>query len=687
METLWDLPALAAKAKFASKVDLAKAFWQVGVTPALSELLGCRGPDQQIYLWHCLPFGLSHSPRIFTSITSSFCKAWRHAGITVLVYADDIFILAETLEEHARAVRMVIDDLVAAGVRISCAKAFIQPYTCIDFLGLTVHLDGIKAFSIPAKKAQSIIKDASDLLMAEHVQRRRLLSLLGRLAFAGVACPFISAFRIALVGAASSGVEPSNMSELIKLDQSSKSELEFWSAPLKCRALILDRIWPWFKFAKTRLYAKHMAPDSILPSFDVWGDASDFGAGFNGDTQLSLPTSELLPSAIAGIPIADTSSTARELWVILRLLQLSHVPNGSTLRVFSDNTGAVANANGSSVCSATAPVVRELFFEMLQRNITLYAQWLPRDALADVDACSRNFNSLSHSILPTDSYLRMWSSLNITVPEIELFSCSANRVTGATFFCSHNLEPDSLGDAFSINPARFTSMWAYPPFALTRPLLQWLAHHREELPPTGLCVPDSDFVRAAIQAMHGQVLATVPQILLPPPLFKRSLPSPTTLLFAVLLPLRSAVSRRTRIIPCISPTFSLRYDTSCILAFRHRAPSIAMSLSGQTIAQLEALLAMHSNRACVRLRTKDQKAFLLYDVSHDNTSGLKAALLKHSSSRRLLLLHTLDVDARALIASLGPSLHVIVHKITEASAQEPVPQPVVPAKDNFGSTN
>ena len=661
METLWDLPALAARAKFASKIDLAKAFWQVGVTPALADLLGCSGPDERIYRWHCLPFGLSHSPRIFTSITSTFCRAWRHAGITVLVYADDILILAESLAEHARATCLVVNDLIAAGVRISGTKAFLQPYTCLDFLGMTVHLEGSKSFSVPEKKADTIVQDAATILMAGHTQRRCLLSLLGRLTYASVACPFIPAFRVALVDAASSGTDYANMSEHIQLESAALEELKFWSDPTKGRALILDRVWPWFNFAKTRLYAKHSAPTSLFPSFSVWGDASDYGAGFNGDGQLSLPSSEILPAEIAGIPIAQTSSTARELWVILRLLQLSSIPNGSTLRVFSDNTGAVASANGSSVCKATAPVVRALFYEMLQRDIILYAQWLPREQLTDVDALSRDFNDLSHAILPASSYKRVWAAMRVKGPEIEMFSCLANRATGAIFTCSNTLEPNTVGDAFGIDPTRFTSVWAYPPFALSRTLLQWLAYHRDNLPPTGLCIPDTDFARAALRTIHGEIMTEPSQIVLPPPLFNRALSSSTRLLFATLLPLPSSTSRRTRIIPC--PKLHT-IDAPCIFAFTKQAPLAAAELCGRTASQLADLMVLHGDRQVVTLRAEHCIAPILLcwgEASRERTASLRAELLQHAPSHRILLIHSRDIDARAFIFSLGPSLHVLVH--------------------------
>jgi hypothetical protein len=193
LETLADLPALAHNCRFAAKLDLQSAYWQYGVDEPLSLFLGTSLPAEprRLMRWRCLPFGLSVAPFAFASLTHAFVNAWRACGLVVSAYLDDIIILGTSWSEHVEAVNIVVEDLVSAGLRISPTKAYVLPYTRLDFLGLTICLDSA-AFAIPTAYTDRIVASARKLWETPEgiVTVRDVQVFLGRVAFASVAIPY-----------------------------------------------------------------------------------------------------------------------------------------------------------------------------------------------------------------------------------------------------------------------------------------------------------------------------------------------------------------------------------------------------------------------------------------------------------------------------------------------------------------
>ena len=50
----------------------------------------------QTYQFNCLPFGLSCAPWVFTKIIKPVATTLRNIGIRLIVYIDDMLIMAET---------------------------------------------------------------------------------------------------------------------------------------------------------------------------------------------------------------------------------------------------------------------------------------------------------------------------------------------------------------------------------------------------------------------------------------------------------------------------------------------------------------------------------------------------------------------------------------------------------------
>jgi transposase InsO family protein len=117
------------KAKVFTLIDLQAAFWQVGVDDESARLLTFATPWGR-YQYNRLPFGISIAPEIFHKAVVDLLQ-----GIPgVVVYVDDIFIYAETDEEHDERYEEVKRRLDLGGFTWNPAKCHVRKNS-VKFLG------------------------------------------------------------------------------------------------------------------------------------------------------------------------------------------------------------------------------------------------------------------------------------------------------------------------------------------------------------------------------------------------------------------------------------------------------------------------------------------------------------------------------------------------------------------------
>jgi hypothetical protein len=513
LETLADIPALAARCAFASKIDLKSAYWQVPVSESLSSFLGTSSPHapETQFCWRCLPFGLSVAPFAFAALSGAMVRAWRAKGIIVCAYLDDFLVLGRTLLEHAASVKVVVDDLLAAGFRISSSKAFILPYTTLDFLGMTLDFTA-KAFRIPQSYADKLTLGAQRLLdgLPRPVPARWIREFVGRIAFASTTVPWLTFFRACLTAALSGSPPPSR----VTLTEEAVEELSWWTT--EAPRLIYGRSWSWRSIAHTKLFVSRGC--SPMPCFILHSDASDSGIGMKlaSGQLVSEPLPEFLPPS--------SPSTARELYAITRLVEREAFAKGTVVRVVTDSQGAARTALGATVAPSTAKIARRLFMAALQREVVVQVEWAPRHELEAVDAASRwDAVDGAHARLPItvveEIVQRAWGPR--AAIDMELFTAPNNRVspTDASFATRYPY-PGSVGDG--LDPAlweRARFGWAYPPFSLTRPVLRLATQLR---PSVILILRDSPLARTTLMDWKCIAIAQSP---LAPPSFRRNMTS------------------------------------------------------------------------------------------------------------------------------------------------------------------
>ena len=95
---------------------------------------------------------------------------------------DDLLVLGTTPEEVRRSVKLLITELLDAGITPNLPKSHLTPTQEIPYLGFTLQLlhDGAW-LACPTEKRGQVRRDLARLLRSPTVTPRRLASVLGRL--------------------------------------------------------------------------------------------------------------------------------------------------------------------------------------------------------------------------------------------------------------------------------------------------------------------------------------------------------------------------------------------------------------------------------------------------------------------------------------------------------------------------
>ena len=119
-------------AKYVSKFDLLKGYWQVPLSKRAQEVCSFITPSG-LYAYTVMPFGLRNAPatfqRLMNRVVSGLCGC--------AVYLDDVVIYSDTWEEHLVRMTALLDRLAWARLTINLAKCEFARAT-VTYLGKVV---------------------------------------------------------------------------------------------------------------------------------------------------------------------------------------------------------------------------------------------------------------------------------------------------------------------------------------------------------------------------------------------------------------------------------------------------------------------------------------------------------------------------------------------------------------------
>ena len=151
------------------------------------------------YQWKILPFGIATAPKVFVALTKPFLFLCCCKGFHIVIYLDDILVLAHSKQAGKRAHSFLCSLLVHFGLHINFSKSDLHLTQTFCFLGLCWDTVCMSVSLLP-DKLDGIEQPALSLLQNEHVTVYQIMSILGKANFGPVAIPTssncVGSFRV-----------------------------------------------------------------------------------------------------------------------------------------------------------------------------------------------------------------------------------------------------------------------------------------------------------------------------------------------------------------------------------------------------------------------------------------------------------------------------------------------------------
>jgi hypothetical protein len=126
MEGIHCLNNLLKTGDWMTKVDLKDAYFMVPIRAQDRAFLTFNFREQ-MFQFKCLPFGLSCAPWVFTKILKPVAAQLRELGVKLIVYTDDILIMAESREKNRQHVMGLVFLLENLGFIINRERSILEP--------------------------------------------------------------------------------------------------------------------------------------------------------------------------------------------------------------------------------------------------------------------------------------------------------------------------------------------------------------------------------------------------------------------------------------------------------------------------------------------------------------------------------------------------------------------------------
>ena len=218
--------ALLHRRRLGTKLDLASAFKHVEIDEEASSVMAFSF-EGVLFRWRRLPFGMAHSPSFFVAALRPTIEALRAEGIRLVVYVDDILVLADSAAELDTHAARVMQRLREDGWRLAPDKCYPWAHDRIVFLGILLDLRTGTAH-VPAGKARKFLALVSVCLAAKRIPLSTLQKLAGTLAFFLIAAPNVglawNGIRMAMVEASY------NPGRYVTVRGGLQEDLKFWVA-------------------------------------------------------------------------------------------------------------------------------------------------------------------------------------------------------------------------------------------------------------------------------------------------------------------------------------------------------------------------------------------------------------------------------------------------------------------------
>ena len=134
----------------AAVLDLKDAYYSVPIRTENRKYLRFEH-EGQLFEFVCLPNGLSSAPRIFTKLLKPSLGRLRDDGVLLVVYIDDIMLLADDPQTLVTYIHKAITLLISLGFTIHEGKSVFVPSQRVSFLGFVLDSIAMTVSTKPDK--------------------------------------------------------------------------------------------------------------------------------------------------------------------------------------------------------------------------------------------------------------------------------------------------------------------------------------------------------------------------------------------------------------------------------------------------------------------------------------------------------------------------------------------------------
>ena len=218
----FDHPVLAS-------VDLKDAYKAVGIAPCDWHLMGLKwsldGEAPLYFFSKVLSFGLRSAPALFDIFASVLELFMSELGVSgkIIRYVDDFLLVTASFQDSADQLASMIGTSRAAGFTIQESKV-IHPCRSLEFLGIVIDLDRAE-LRISDERMGEILDILGQWKGAKVISKRRILKIVGKLAFAARVVRTGRAFLGRLIGLAKSAKA---LNHRVRLSGAARRDLQWW---------------------------------------------------------------------------------------------------------------------------------------------------------------------------------------------------------------------------------------------------------------------------------------------------------------------------------------------------------------------------------------------------------------------------------------------------------------------------
>ena len=443
MTGVYSVPSIIRKGDWGVKLDITQAYYHVAMAARSRPYLRFIH-NGKVYEFRVLTFGAHSSPFAFTRLGKTITLHCHTLGIRVVIYLDDVLILASTASLVASHAQIMIDLLVFLGMTIKVEKSILTPSQRIFFLGFIWDTENLSCV-LPPEKLEDIQFAMNEAIVPRRVPVRLLHRLVGlinstRLAVRYARSRYRGIQRLLLDNYKSK----SDLQKEVRLTNWAKSDINFWLslAPEQC-AMTFEEV-------------------EIGLAIRVATDASDTGWGY---VMLGQEHAGLWSPHEADLPIAFREFLVMEMALhdnkqILENKLVSWEVDNKTVFWYWKNQGGVGN---TSLCRQ----VVNLLHWCQERNILVVAKWVPSEEHLHPDLLSRQEMMSDWKLHPR---LAKMIFTRLGRPHLDLMATSYS----AQLNLYYSPTPDSKAlavDAMVQNWDMFSKNYIFPPVPLIHPVL------------------------------------------------------------------------------------------------------------------------------------------------------------------------------------------------------------------------